>query len=133
MLTRPDSTVSCVAHRRVLVLPPLSVHDLRVIRTITANDIRARIIRVPAEIVAEMDASDGRLSVAFPPSAERRDYAYRADARFITGVTDFLRAFGLLRQDGEVGPSSGNGSLNRNTGEVDVYVRHGIAPEGSSA
>ena len=55
--------------------PPQSVHDLRVMRTITANDIRARIIRVPAEVVAEMDMSDGRLSVAFPPAVERRDYA----------------------------------------------------------
>ena len=29
--------------------PPQSVHDLRIMRTITANDIRARIIRVPGK------------------------------------------------------------------------------------
>lgn len=114
-------------------LPPQSVHDLRVMRTITANDIRARIIRVQAEIAAEMDTSDGRLSVAFPPTVECRDYAYRADARFITGVTDVLRAFGLLLQDGERVPKLGEWVLNRETQEVDVYVRHGIAPKGGSA
>jgi restriction system protein len=121
------------ASSRPSALPPQSVHGLRVMRTITANDIRARIIRVPAEIAAEMDTSDGRLSVAFPPTVERRDYAYRSDARFIAGVTDVLRACGLLLQDGESAPKLCEWVLNRETREVDVYMRHGIAPEGGSA
>ena len=133
-LTRPDSAVNCAAHRRVRPFrrhsPSMTCVSCGRLRPMTFGRASSGYLQ---EIVAEVDTSDGRLSVAFPPTVERRDYAYRADARFITGVTDILRAFGLLRQDGERVPKLGEWVLNRETSEVDVYVRHGIAPEGGSA
>ncbi len=100
--------------------------DLRVMRTITSNDIRARILRVPSEIATEMDIADGRLFVTFPQISEKKDYAYRSDARFIAGITNILRKSGLLLESGEQVPKISEWVLNRQNRELNVYIRQAV-------
>jgi restriction system protein len=71
------------------------------LKTVTANDIRARIISVPWEMGELIDAGKPSLSVEFAPHFSAREFQYRADRRYISGVTDVLRKFGLMTATGE--------------------------------
>jgi restriction system protein len=74
------------------------------LKTITANDIRARIISLPWEMDELLPPSAQALRIEFPPHVPAKDYAYRRDRRYVAGVTDVLRRLGLLGPNGEHRP-----------------------------
>jgi restriction system protein len=66
------------------------------LKTITSNDIRARIVSVPAPIAERLPKDADSLTIEFSPYFPPRLYAYRTDRKYLAGVTDVLRRFGLL-------------------------------------
>lgn len=85
------------------------------LKTVTANDIRARIISVPWEMGALIDPSKQSLTVEFTPHFAAREFQYRADRRYISGVTDILRKFGLLTAAGDRVPWQAEWAFDRKT------------------
>jgi hypothetical protein len=84
--------------------PPTEEGARTFLKTITANDIRARIISLPWEIDDLIPADAEALRIEFPPTIPPKEYAYRRDRRYIAGVTDVLRRLGLLGPNDERQP-----------------------------
>jgi restriction system protein len=81
------------------------------LKTITANDIRARIISLPWEMDEFLPAGAETLKIEFPPHVPAKDYTYRRDRRYIAGVTDVLRQLSLLGPDGQGHPTRAEWSI----------------------
>lgn len=74
---------------------PMPTDAVTFLKTVTTNDIRARIISLPWEL-GPLVGDKPTLDVEFPPHFPMRSYQYRSDRRYISGVTDVFRRFGLL-------------------------------------
>ncbi|MFO0762380.1 MAG: restriction endonuclease [Byssovorax sp.] len=94
--------------------------DRRFVKTVTANDIRARIISLPWEFDELLQPDVEVVEVAFPPHTTFKPYQYRRDRRYIAGVTDVLRAFGLLTPDGERHPRMAEWIFDSKTHQITV-------------
>jgi restriction system protein len=81
------------------------------LKTITANDIRARIISLPWEMDDLLPSNAETLLIAFPPRIPPREYSYRRDRRYVAGVTEVLRQLGLLGPDNERYPKRAEWSV----------------------
>jgi len=92
------------------------------IKTITANDIRARIISVPSDLALLIPAESETVSVCFPPHFPTKEYRYRHDRRYFAGVTDVLLKFGLLGADGERIPRIAEWVRHADSGLITVQI-----------
>jgi HKD family nuclease len=73
-------------------------------KEVTANDIRAGIISLPPALHTLLPKDTRSLRVAFPPQFPPSDYRYNRARKYIGGVTNVLRQFGLLGPKGERRP-----------------------------
>jgi restriction system protein len=92
------------------------------LKTITANDIRARIISLPWEMEEFLPANAETLKIEFPPHIPAKEYAYRRDRRYIAGVTDVLRRLVLLGPNGEGSPKRAEWSINPTSALISVRI-----------
>lgn len=63
-------------------------------KIITMNDIRARIVSLPSDVVKLIDENSNSICVKFGDIKEA-NYKYNPSRRFISGVTEFLNKYGL--------------------------------------
>lgn len=80
-------------------LSPITIVD----KQITANDIRARIIRMPKALIDSLEPNQKDVSVSMNGS-EFKKLKIDKTKCFLSGVTEFYRKFGLIRQDGSYVP-----------------------------
>jgi restriction system protein len=92
------------------------------VKTITANDIRARIISVPWEMDSLIAEDATVLCVEFPPHFPPRDYNYQRDRRCISGVTNVLRKFGLLGATDERVPKLSEWTVDKRGAKITVRI-----------
>lgn len=92
------------------------------VKTITANDIRARIISIPAGLDALIADDADVLRVEFPPHFPMREYQYRRDRRYISGVTEVLRKFGLLSDTDERIPKLSEWTVDKRGRQITVQI-----------
>lgn len=84
----------------------ISINELNaatVERRITANDIRARILVVPGQIMDEIPHDTDRVKVSFGGLRER-ELKMDKGRRYLGGVTGLYREKGLLSEDGSYHP-----------------------------
>src|SRR5262249_55794942 len=105
-------------------LPSSSPAASTFVKTITSNDIRARIISTPWELDPLIDASADTLKIEFPPHFSARTYQYRRDRRYISGVTEVLRKFGLLDANGERHPRIAEWIMPEGSSTISVRIAH---------
>jgi restriction system protein len=74
-------------------------------KTISANDIRARIVRIPKAIINTIDESATTMTVLVNDS-EIFQFTIASARNYLGGVTDFLRKYGLLTNDGVANPAN---------------------------
>jgi len=103
--------------------PTPASQEVRALRTITANDIRARIIGVPGVIIRAVPPDADSLGVAFPPKFGPAKYSYARERRYLGGVTKILRAYGLLTPSGERVPKTSEWVLDQGTQQLTVTIR----------
>lgn len=72
-------------------------------KMITANDIRARIIRVPNEIVKSLESSATDINIKLGDD-DFKKYKFNQKAKFISGVTSFFSENGFIDNAGAYCP-----------------------------
>lgn len=68
-------------------------------KNISINDIRAKIVRVPNEIVKII--GDNNEVLVKLGNLDEKTYKYNSNGRFISGVSKFLKLYGFLNENGE--------------------------------
>jgi restriction system protein len=101
---------------------PGSSDERRFLKTITANDIRARIISVPRALGEQFKNAD-TLNVEFPPFFSPSRYPYRPDRMFISSVTSVLDRFGMRGQDGLRNPRAAEWIVRPATELITVQIQ----------
>ncbi len=82
-----------------LIATPL----VRIEKNITANDLRAKIIRVPNEILKYIDATDNSMVVKLGKDVKKK-YKYNCKGRFISGVSKFFYDYNYINEFGIFNP-----------------------------
>lgn len=72
-------------------------------KQITANDIRARILRMPKALIDILKSDQKIVCVSFDGS-ETKELKIDKTKCYLAGVTDLYKNFGLIRQDGSYVP-----------------------------
>lgn len=70
---------------------------------ITANDIRARIIRVPNEIIKLVEETSTSINLKLG-DINFKDYKFNRNGKFISGVTDFFNKYNFVADVGTYYP-----------------------------
>lgn len=78
---------------------PITIVD----KQITANDIRARIIRMPKALIDILEPNQKTVSVSINGSELKKLKIDKTNC-FLSGVTELYRNLGLIRQDGSYAP-----------------------------
>lgn len=78
---------------------PITIVD----KQITANDIRARIIRMPKALIGILEPNQKTVSVSINGSELKKLKIDKTNC-FLSGVTELYRNLGLIRQDGSYAP-----------------------------
>lgn len=89
-------------------------------KTITANDIRARIISIPAFIMKQFD--DGLTAVDVLANEEKNyRFSINKDRSYFGGVTEFLREYNLL-SDGVITQKNSKWFYDKESNIVKIYI-----------
>lgn len=96
-----------------------SVIDFIIEKLITKNDIRAKIIRVPNEIIKLFPDNIKNLKIKLGNS-EVSEYKYNSDGRFISGVSQFFHENELLDDLGGMNPKKSKWGYLEGTVYVEV-------------
>lgn len=72
-------------------------------KMVTANDIRARIIRVPNEILKQIQPHNSSINIKLG-DAEFKKYKFNQNGRFISGVTSFFNKYNFVDEVGAFYP-----------------------------
>lgn len=77
--------------------------SISVDKMITANDIRARIIRVPNEIIKLVEETSTSINLKLG-DVNFKDYKFNRNGKFISGVTDFFNKYNFVDDVGTYYP-----------------------------
>ena len=90
-------------------------------KTITANDIRARIVSIPSSIIKQFN--DGQTSVKVKVNTEK-EYVFNINKgrNYFGGVTAFLRDYNMLSDEGIITPKQCKWFYNSEEKFVVLYV-----------
>ena len=73
--------------------------ELIVTKNVSLNDIRARIISVPLDVLKTQENNISSLKIKFG-ELEINNYKYNSNRKFISGVTDFFKKYNLIDEFG---------------------------------
>lgn len=89
-------------------------------KTITANDIRARIVSIPSSIIKLFDETQTKISVIVNCDKEYQ-FNINKGRNYFGSVTAFLRDFGMLSEDGVITPKQCKWSYNTEDKIVNLF------------
>lgn len=73
-------------------------------KTITANDIRARIVSIPSSIIKQFDSEQNAMNVMVN-GVKEYSFNINKGRNYFSGVTTFLREYNMLSEDGVITPT----------------------------
>ena len=94
-------------------------------KAISANDIRARIVRIPRSILSQIDESVFTMEVIIN-NKEQCNFNIDNSRTYFGGVTDFLRRYKLLSKDGVAYPKTAKWLYDVNKNRVNIYIDTGM-------
>lgn len=74
-----------------------------IVKSVSANDIRARIVRIPRDVLSQIDETVVSVEVIVN-DVDRFRFNLDSSRVFFGGVTDFLRKYEFLSTDGDANP-----------------------------
>ena len=91
-------------------------------KTITANDIRARIVSIPSTIIKQFDDELKKVKVVV--NADKQ-YEFNINKRrnYFGSVTGFLRDYNMLSDEGIITPKQCNWRYNSENKIVNLYIK----------
>lgn len=97
------------------------ISDNTVEKTITANDIRARIVSIPSSIMKQF--SDNQMSVKVKVN-EEKEYKFNINKgrNYFGSVTAFLRDYNMLSDEGVITPKPCKWFYNSEKAVVNLYI-----------
>ena len=95
--------------------------DKFVKKLITSNDIRARILRIPRNIIEKIPIDKTSFNVKIGDKAEKILNINKTRAYF-AGVTDIYKDYGLLDDDGNRTPRDSYWFFNTNDGIIEIKI-----------
>lgn len=90
-------------------------------KTITTNDIRARIVSVPTSIMKQFSPDQSNAKVVVNSKCEY-EFSITKGRNYFGGVTAFLREFNMLSEEGVITPKQCEWSFNAEENIVNLYV-----------
>lgn len=93
--------------------------DKYIEKNITSNDIRARIISVPSSIMALLEGEKSEVLVN-----DEKKYIFSINKRrnYFARVTEFLREYKLLTNDGVIVPKKAKWFFDKKKGTIKIYI-----------
>ena len=79
-------------------------YNIKVEKNITANDIRARIMRIPTEILNVIDDNTNVIKIKLGYE-DIKEYSYNKSGKFISGVSKFFKDYNIIDELGIYYPS----------------------------
>lgn len=76
--------------------------DISVIKMITSNDIRSRILSIPKQIYEIIPENDESVDVII--NNETRKFTINRNRRYLAGITDVYKKYNILAKDGTYNP-----------------------------
>ena len=91
-------------------------------KTISANDIRARILRIPKEVISKIDESMDSMTVIVNDTDQYR-FTIDNSRTFFGGVTGFMREYHLLSTDDVASPKNIFWNNNIESNVVRIFIK----------
>lgn len=98
-----------------------NIVDNYIEKTITVNDIRARIVSIPSTVMKQFDISLKRVGVVVN---DKNKYCFNInrDRNYFGGVTAFLRDYNMISDDGVITPKQGKWKYDTDNKIVKIYI-----------
>jgi restriction system protein len=90
-------------------------------KPITSNDIRARIISIPSSIMQKIPNDVNEIKVSFNEN-EPVPLSVNRSRNFLGSVTDILRRYGLIKNDGTFNPKDAFWSINEDRTQINIRI-----------
>lgn len=102
-------------------LPTNGFQENVVEKTITANDIRARIVSIPSSIIKQFDNEQKKIKVVV--NADKQyEFNINKGRNYFGSVTGFLRDYNMLSDEGVITPKQCNWCYNSEAKIVNLYI-----------
>ncbi len=95
--------------------------DYYIEKTITANDIRARIVSVPSTIMKELKTTMDNINVLVNDK-DKYLFSINRDRNYFGGVTTFLRNYNMISDDGVITPKHSKWKYDKDNSSVKLYI-----------
>ena len=96
-----------------------SVNIISIDKLITLNDIRARIISVPRDILKMIPEDVDKIEITI--NDEKEVVSVRRDRSYFAGVTNIFKKYGLILEDGTYCPIKAKWVYSKNG--INVYIK----------
>ena len=113
-----QSTINTLTNEVVNIIPPNLDY---VEKTITANDIRARIVSIPSKIINQIDENTTAMTVCVN-TTDTYQFSICRGRNYFGGVTEFLRRYGLLTDDGVACPQNAKWIYDLANNVVNLFI-----------
>lgn len=90
-------------------------------KTITANDIRARIVSIPSSIIKKFDNTQKSVKVVVNNN-KQYEFNIKRGRNYFGSVTTFLRNYNMLSDEGIITPKQCRWCYNCDTKIVNLYI-----------
>ena len=94
--------------------------EIAIDKTITSNDIRARIISVPRDILKTIPENVDKIEVTIN-GTDIKTVSVRRDRSYLAGVTDIFKKYGLMQEDGTYCPMKAKWVYS--DGKINIYLK----------
>lgn len=90
-------------------------------KTITANDVRARIISMPSSIIKLLSEADEKIDVIIN-NDKKHTLNIDKSRRYLGGVTKILREYNLLSVDNVITPKNAKWHIDKTTNLIQIII-----------
>lgn len=95
--------------------------DISVIKMITSNDIRARILSIPKQIYEIIPENDESVDVII--NNETRKFSINRNRRYLAGITDVYKKYNIIAKDGTYNPINVTWNVKDNV--ISISIENG--------
>lgn len=104
-----------------LITSNFSISFESIEKTITANDVRARIVSIPSSIIKQFDEEQTNIKVIVNNNKEYK-FNINRGRNYFSGVTKFFKEFGLLSDEGVITPLQSKWFYDKENEVVKLYL-----------
>lgn len=103
------------------ILSSTATTDYIIEKTITANDVRARIISIPSSIIKQIDSTQTKVKVRVN---NEKEYTFNINRgrNYFGSVTAFLRDYNMLTDEGIIIPKQSKWNYDESGKVVNLYI-----------